>query len=195
MTSAVAARVFISYNRGSSQDSQRALELANRLRHEGIDARIDQYVPHPTEGWPRWLQSQIEECDYVVLVCTAEFRRQYDREEPPLTSNNSPIWEALLTERHVYETGARNRKLIPVLFEGSTEDDIPTPLRSFTHYRLAVNYEDFYRRLTNQPKIIPPPIGETTPLPATPLNHEGSGPTLGLTHMRHLRTLYMPHGF
>jgi hypothetical protein len=45
--------VFINYGHDSPEHMDRVLELANRLRSEGIDAEVDRYEDEPPEGWPR----------------------------------------------------------------------------------------------------------------------------------------------
>ena len=53
-------KVFISYAHKNQAYEDKVLELANRLRSEGIDAMIDQYEEAPPEGWPSiksWSQS------------------------------------------------------------------------------------------------------------------------------------------
>src|SRR5258705_5882703 len=66
-------KVFISYSHDSPEHEQRVLELANRLRRDGIDCTIDQYVVVPEEGWPRWMDKQIRDSDFVVMVCTETY--------------------------------------------------------------------------------------------------------------------------
>ena len=66
-------KVFISYSHDSPEHEQRVLELANRLRRDGIDCTIDQYVVVPLEGWPRWMDKQIRDSDFVVMVCTETY--------------------------------------------------------------------------------------------------------------------------
>ena len=41
----------------SAEHRKRVLSLSERLRSEGVDAQIDQYIPGtPAEGWPRWMR-------------------------------------------------------------------------------------------------------------------------------------------
>jgi hypothetical protein len=76
-------KVLISYSQDSPEHKQRVLELADRLRADGIDWMIDQYVLVPEEGWPLWMERQIEDSDFVLMVCTETyFRRVMDKEEP-----------------------------------------------------------------------------------------------------------------
>ena len=43
-------KVLISYSHDSPEHEQRVLELANRLRSDGVDCTIDQYVVVPEQG-------------------------------------------------------------------------------------------------------------------------------------------------
>ena len=63
-------RVFVSYSHDSDAHRDRVLALADRLRADGIEALLDQYVAHPPEGWPTWAQQQITDADFTILVCT-----------------------------------------------------------------------------------------------------------------------------
>ena len=62
-------RVFISYAHKNQAYEDKVLKLANKLRSEGIDAMIDQYEEAPSEGWPRWMEHQITESEFVLVLC------------------------------------------------------------------------------------------------------------------------------
>ena len=134
------------------------------MSDKGLDVRLDQYVRHPAEGWPRWTQRQVVECEFVLLVCTPTYRRRYDREETPGVGRGV-AWEALIADQLMYDAGARNEKLLPVLFEEGTEQDVPLSLRAFTRYRLPDEYDEMYRRLTGQPKTPAPLLGAVRSMP------------------------------
>jgi hypothetical protein len=55
---------------------QRVRELADRLRSNGIDAMIDQYVVSPEEGWPSWIETNINGSDAVLMVCSELYWRR-----------------------------------------------------------------------------------------------------------------------
>ena len=76
-------KVLISYSHDSPEHEQRVLELANRLRADGIDCTIDQYVVAPAEGWPRWMDKQIRDSDFVVMVCIEAYYQRVMGEEQP----------------------------------------------------------------------------------------------------------------
>jgi hypothetical protein len=74
-------KVLLSYSHDSPEHAQRVLELANHLRADGIDCTIDQYVVAPAEGWPRWMDKQIRNSDFVVMVCTETYYQRVMGEE------------------------------------------------------------------------------------------------------------------
>ncbi len=67
MSKAAAPRVFISYSHDSAEHRDSVLAFADRLRADGIDAMIDQYVPFPPEGWPAWCEAQIRKAAFVPM--------------------------------------------------------------------------------------------------------------------------------
>ena len=68
-------KVFISYAHKNQAYEDKVLELANRLRSEGIDAMIDQYEEAPPEGWPRWMEHQIMESEFVLVLCEETYHQ------------------------------------------------------------------------------------------------------------------------
>jgi hypothetical protein len=168
-------KVLISYSHDSPEHAQQVLELANRLRADGIDCTIDQYVVVPPEGWPRWMDKQIRDSDFVVMVCTETYYQRVMGEEQP-GKGLGVRWEGHLIYGEIYRAGTMNTKFIPVLFEGGDPSHIPAPARDTNHYfaRTARGYEDLYRRLTNQPYATKPELGKLRSLPAGERKSEGA---------------------
>ena len=52
-------KVLISYSHDSPEHEKRVLTFTDRLRGDGIDCTIDQYVVVPEEGWPLWMENQL----------------------------------------------------------------------------------------------------------------------------------------
>ncbi|ACY13631.1 SEFIR domain protein [Haliangium ochraceum DSM 14365] len=162
--SASAPRVFLSYSHDSPEHRDRVLDLAQRLRREGIDAWLDRFTPHPPEGWPRWMQRQLEQADHVLVVCTETFCLRFNGHEEP-DRGLGATWEGFLATQVLYESGTRNDKLIPVLMEGARQSDIPLALRAYTHYRVPGGYDQLYRQITQQPEVVPANLGEVREMP------------------------------
>jgi len=179
-------RVFISYSHEGSEHESLVLELCDQLRKDGINAVCDQYSPAPPEGWPRWMEEQISNADFVLVACTETYQRRVSgKEEDGI--GKGVLWESSLIYQLIYESSTDNSRFIPVLLplrlhQDSVEEQtnlprsttgwrfdtscIPVPLRSATYYQIGPQfsledqgYKDLYRRLTEQPKVLVPILG------------------------------------
>lgn len=162
-----AQTVFISYSHDSEVHKERVLELANRLREDGIDANLDQYEESPPEGWPRWMLNQVENSDYTLVVCSETYDRRF-RGKEEVGRGKGVTWEGAVIINELYQAQARNLKFIPVTFTDNDLEYIPSPLESATVYNFGQSdgYEGLYRRLTNQPLTKKPQLGKRQTLPA-----------------------------
>ncbi len=156
-------KVFISYSHDSQEHKNRVLHLSDRLRADGIDCSIDQYVFSPPEGWPQWMENQIEDADFVLVVCTETYEHRFKGKEE--TGKGLGVkWEGAILTQALYEAESKNTNFIPVVFSDSDSSHIPIVLRSATYYNYRLNteegYEAIYRRLTNQPSIAKPELGK-----------------------------------
>ena len=162
-------RVFISYSHDSGAHAERVRALADRLRADGVDAWIDQYETAPSQGWPRWMEDQLEQARFVLCVCTKTYRDRVDQKQEP-GQGLGVTWEGALIRLGLYLAQGNNEKFLPVLFDSADEEHIPNPLRAFHRFELLDNegYEALYRHLTDQPKTPAPPIGPRKPLDPLP---------------------------
>lgn len=160
-------KVFISYSWDSLEHCDKVLNLANKLRQEGVDTEIDQYEECPAEGWPLWMQTQITNATYVLVVCTETYLKRVEKRESK-GNGLGVTWEASLMYQLLYEQQGSNTKFIPIIFNENDIKNIPLPLKSTTIYNLENNkdYNKLYGRLTNNPIIKKPELGKRIPLKA-----------------------------
>lgn len=152
-------KVFISYSHDSKEHSKRVLELANRLRADGVDAILDQYEIAPTMGWPRWMQQEVEAADFVLVVASPTYKKRFEGAET-LGTGRGVSWEGLILTQALYEASGSNKRIIPVVFgDAEAEAAIPTPLRPFVYLRLPIDYQLLLRQIYNQPEVQRPPLG------------------------------------
>jgi nucleoside phosphorylase len=159
-------QVFISYSHDSQMHKDRVLELADRLRQDGIDCTIDQYEESPPEGWQRWMLNQVEAANFVLVACTEQYDRRF-RGREAVKTGKGVTWESGVIIQELYDDQGQNDKFIPILFSPEDANFISSPLRSATNYRLNTpdGYELLYRRLTNQPRTQEPKLGKLQRLP------------------------------
>jgi SEFIR domain/NB-ARC domain len=162
-------RVFISYSHDSADHETRVLALAERLRKEGVDAHIDQYVAGtPRDGWPRWMLDKLNWAEFVLVVCTEAYYRRFRGLEEPGKGKGAD-WEGNLITLEMYDAKSRTTKFVPVLFDSKDERFIPEPVRGHTHYMLDSEdtYAELYSFLTGQAGVTPSELGPLKTLART----------------------------
>ncbi len=164
-------KIFISYSHDSKEHVERVLALSNRLREEGIDCILDQYVQSPGEGWPKWMDRQLKEADWVIIVCTETYYRRVMGKETP-GKGQGIKFESSLIYQYISDENSKNTRFIPVLFEPKDSEYIPKPLRGATNYCINTEkgYDNLYRRLTEQPEIKKPGLSKIIERPTKKLN-------------------------
>lgn len=155
------SRVFISYAHESDEQRERVAVLARRLRREGVDAWIDQFVEDDPPYWPTWMQDQIEQADYVLCVVSQSFEERFESKER-MEKGKGVNWEGLvMTEAAYADLPQAHRKFIVVAFDTADLQHIPRVLLGAgrTAYLLYDYYHQLYRRITGQGQKAPP-LGE-----------------------------------
>lgn len=171
------ARVFISYAHSDPAHADRVLTLAYALAQDGIAVELDRFHATEATDWPRWCEECLrpEHTDFVLLVCTAEYKRRIEgRVEKD--QGRGVFWEGGLIYSYLYEDKA-NERFVPILLDGEPQGSIPRVVKG-TH-RFCLNnlgiasgdpgYAGLYRLLTRQPEVLRPDIGPLKPLPPRPL--------------------------
>lgn len=156
--------IFISYSHDSEPHREIVLQLAQQLRGWGLNVMLDRFVTVPPEGWPRWMVAQVEAADFVLVVCTALFCRRFEGRETP-GKGKGATFEGLLATQLLYDANTINKKFVPVILADGDEAHVPTVFRPYTRYNLPDQFEALYRHLTDQPEILPAPLGPRKVLP------------------------------
>ena len=60
--------VFISYSWDDEAHKEWVRQLATKLRHDGVDARLDHWHAVPGDQLPGFMEREIRDNDYVVIV-------------------------------------------------------------------------------------------------------------------------------
>lgn len=154
--------VFISYSHDSGAHKDRVLGLSERLRKDGFETRLDQYVNGaPMEKWTRWMLDWLDEAQFVLVVCTETYYRRFRGHEEPEKGKGVDFEGALITQE-IYDARSKTLKFVPVLFAAEDEKYIPEPLRGLTHYTLTseASYEALHDFMRDQAAVEPGPVGE-----------------------------------
>lgn len=161
--SQTAVSVFISYSHDSPEHVERVLAFTNRLASDGIDVTIDQ-TASPFEGWPFWMESQIEKATFVLVVCTAGYLKSF-KNKGEVTKGRGVAFEIAIIYNCLYDAKLNNERFIPILFEGSSADDIPMRLKGYQRYEVSSDegYKSLCLHLTNQRLKKKPPATNSLP--------------------------------
>ncbi|MBP6824868.1 MAG: TIR domain-containing protein, partial [Acidobacteria bacterium] len=120
-------KVFISYSHDSQEHFDRILLLSDTLREWGIDCHIDQYELAPAD-WVRWMERRIRKADFVLIVCTATYRRRFDGEEEP-GKGLGVRHEGGVISAELYNRQTETAKFIPVIFSLTDNAHIPSVMQ------------------------------------------------------------------
>ena len=159
-------RVFISYSHDSAEHCHHVLELATRLRADGLNAQLDQFENSPPQGWPLWCARQILDSNYVLIICTALYRDRFLGLEG-FGKGRGVKWEAKVIQNILYYDEV-NSGFIPVIFDSSDEEQIPETVKDASWYLILQNgqdssgYTQLRQRLAGSKTFSPLP----TPLPS-----------------------------
>ncbi len=182
-------KVFISYSQESDAHKARVLALAQALRRDGVEVELDQFYAHRILDWPRWCLQQLRKADFVLCVCTREYRdRVYG--DVPASTGKGVHWEGSVLDDEFYRKKGNDR-VLPVLLMPEVEDSIPDFMRGWTYCKLTepemsdAGYVQMLRILRAEPAVIPVPVGPgvklppSSPSPTTPSATGASGSASG----------------
>lgn len=148
---------FISYAWETVEHRDWILQFASRLRGDGIEARIDVWHLLPGDDLPRFMEESILGCDFVLLICTPEYRTRAETRRGGVGYEGTMITAELFTLQP-------KRKFIPVLRRGEWPQAAPIWLQGKLYVDLRGNpyREEQYHLLLRALYRIPsdaPPLG------------------------------------
>src|SRR5262249_25684648 len=108
----------------------------------------------------QWMNQQLEQARFVLVVCTETYCRRSAGKEEPGTGLGA-TYEAQYIQQLLYNAGGANEKFIPVLLSREDRSHIPIQLQRYQNFLLSdhAGYEGLYRLLTDQPKVKKPELG------------------------------------
>ena len=149
---------FISYSWDSEGHKQWVSDFATALRKEGIDVKLDQWHLRLGYELTQFIEVQIRQNDFVIVVCTPEYKHRSDNRLGGVGYETSIIAAEVFDSRSV-------GKFIPVLRSGTREASIPAGLssRRFVDLSDANSYQREFEELVDTlhgKPLSPPAIGD-----------------------------------
>lgn len=164
-------KVFISYSHDSIEHKKWVLELATRLRNNGVDAIIDQWELRPGDDLPHFMETHLSSADYVVMICTDKYVKKANAGAGGVGYEKMIVTADLLTN-------IDSNKIVPVIRQFGT-CDVPTFLRTKLFVNLSnddeFNFDELVRTFHGAPLYKKPDIGNNpfTPVSETPPEKTG----------------------
>ena len=151
-------RAFISYSWEGEEHQEWVLQLATRLRLDGIEVIFDRWHLHPGQEKQHFMEQAVTKSDFVIVICTENYATRANNREGGVGYESMIITSEMA--EHIL-----TKKFIPVLRLGSFATSLPLYIKGRmgvdlrgTPYR-EEEYERLIRVLHGEP-IQPPPIGK-----------------------------------
>lgn len=151
--------VFISYSWDNETHKEWVINLAARLRTNGVDVILDRYYLKPGRNLPHFVEQSIAKAERIIIVFTPNYKLKADKREGGVG------YEYSIMNADLYNHQSTNEKVIPLLRSGSKEDSIPLFLQQFIHIDIRQDsdfeekYSDLIREIYNEPIINMPELG------------------------------------
>ncbi len=155
--SAVVPKVFLSYSHDSAEHKQWVLDLATRLVHGGIDARIDAWGVGGGTDLPHFMETQLAEVDRVIMVCTETYVKKANKGTGGVGYEKMIVTSSLMSS-------IGDTKIIPIIRQQGT-NEVPTFLGTKLYYNFSNDSEfesvidELMREIHGSPLYKKPELG------------------------------------
>lgn len=163
---------FVSYSWDDDQHKEWVAKLATNLRNDGVETILDQWHAVPGDQLPEFMERQIRENDYVLIICTPNYRLKSDGRKGGVGYEGDIMTAEVHNQRN-------HRKFIPVLARGTWEDAAPSWLKGKYYVDLSSpgryekNYQDLLATLLGERQSAPP-LRKSLETSSTPQAEESS---------------------
>lgn len=150
-------KVFISYSHDNLAHKQRVLDLATRLRNNGIDSILDQWDLKPGDDLPRFMESNLQIADYVLMICSDNYVNKAN-------SGSGGVGYEKMIITSEYLRNIDSNKVIPIIRQEGT-NDVPIFLKTKLYIDFSIDdefefsYDELARTLHKSPLFQKPEIG------------------------------------
>jgi len=151
-------KVFVSYSHDSQKHKKWVLDFATRLRYSGIDAILDQWELKPGDDLPHFMETNLENSDYVLMVCTSRYVKKANSGMGGVGYEKMIITSSLMRK-------IDSNKIIPIIRQNSTID-LPIFLKTklFINFSreedFEFNFDELLRTLHSSQLFTKPDIGD-----------------------------------
>lgn len=151
-------KVFVSYSHDSEEHKVWVKNLCTKLQKNGVDATLDQWDLRLGMDQTVFMEG-LRSSDRVLIVCTKNYVQKANNRESGVGYEGIIITAELAQDLNT-------NKFIPIIREGSDEDNTPTFLgtRVYSDFRddnqFDVEFDKLLREILNIPLNPKPPLGK-----------------------------------
>ena len=152
-------KVFISYSHDSPEHRRWVSELGAKLRHNGVDAILDQWDLGLGDDMALFMERGIRDSDRVLVICTDNYVGKANAGEGGVGYER-----LIVTAQLVQDLGTD--KFIPIVRQTSEEEKTPTFLgtRVYADFTNDSQFEEEFAKLIHElhqvPVVEKPPLGK-----------------------------------
>ena len=150
-------KIFISYSHDSIEHKKWIMDLAIRMRNNGIDAIIDQWELKPGDDLPHFMETHLANADKVIMICSEKYVEKAN------SGTGGVGYEKMIITSNLLKNIDEN-KIIPIVRQMSTKF-LPTFLKSKLYIDFSKNsdyefsFDELIRTIHNSPIYKKPEIG------------------------------------
>ena len=151
--------VFISYSWDSEEHKEWVLQMATRLRNDGVDVILDRFHLRPGVNLSFFVENSLRTSNRIITVLTPQYKTKADNRKGGVGQEYTIINNELIKDI------VANDRIIPVLRSGNSDNSIPDFLKTYIYVSFTEdnsfekNYEELLREIYKSPKITLPELG------------------------------------
>jgi SEFIR domain len=119
-----AIRAFISYSGTSDRHRSWVGELGTFLRHNGIDARLDQWHLRNGMDLPQWMGNELQMADRIIVISDSRYAERADGRMGGVG------WETMLIQGEMSNLPPESTKYLVIVRENSFSSGVPRYLKT-----------------------------------------------------------------
>ncbi|ACR28156.1 toll/interleukin-1 receptor domain-containing protein [Burkholderia glumae] len=175
MTTNKIPKAFLSYSHDSLDHKKWVLDLAIRLRSNGVESIIDQWSLGPGDDLPHFMEQNLAIADRVLMICTENYVKKAN------TGAGGVGYEKMIVTADLLRRIDSN-KVIPLIRQSGTHT-VPTFLQSKLYLdfsrpdQMELAFDDLIRAIHGAPLYVAPPVSNNpfVPVADTPATKTGDG--------------------
>lgn len=175
MTTNKIPKAFLSHSHDSLDHKKWVLDLATRLRSNGVESIIDQWSLGPGDDLPHFMEQNLAAADRVLMICTENYVKKANNGAGGVGYEKMIVTADLLKR-------IDSNKVIPLIRQSGSHA-VPTFLQSKLYLdfsredQMELAFDDLVRAIHGAPLYVAPPVSNNPFIAVTdsPAEKTGSG--------------------